>query len=265
MRLLSIFILHILLCIDITYAQDLILGAGSHNGVNVTSSDNADNTSAQNTISSKGFMPNLNAASRFLSQATFGPSLEDIQIIASQGLENWIDDQFALPIPFDLVDRIAIDKELKNTALNDPDATAFSYYWRFAWWHYIMTSNDELRQRIAFALSEFFVISDKSSFGDNAFALGSYYDMLHEHSFGNYRELIEAVTFHLSMGEYLTYLNNTKADTVYQIDYGVTPVDTLSVQFIFPDENYARELTILMGRVRRMKKAVIFLHMTIEI
>jgi len=90
-----------------------------------------------------------------------------------------------------------------------------------------MSSQDDLRQRVAFALSELFVISRFSSFGNEPYAFSDYYDIFLENAFGNYRDLMDLVTYHPAMSRYLTYLNNPKSD----------PSNNT-----FPDENYAREL-----------------------
>ena len=63
-------------------------------------------------------------------------------------------------------------------------------------------------------------------------ALANYYDLLLDHSFGNYRDLIEAITLHPAMGVYLTHMNNPKSDVRFNR---------------FPDENYAREIMQLFS------------------
>ena len=90
-----------------------------------------------------------------------------------------------------------------------------------------MESDDVLRQRVAFALSEILVISRFSGFGDESYAFSTFYDIFLNHAFGNYRDILEDVTYNPAMGEYLTYLNNPKSDTM---------------EGTFPDENYAREV-----------------------
>jgi uncharacterized protein (DUF1800 family) len=242
--------LTILLCIffiTISTSQDLVLGQGQNERVVVTTSSNAQNTSGANTTDSQGFLPNLNSASRFLSQATFGPNFEAIESIASIGFENWIEAQFEEPRQGTLIDGVVNYKNQKNTAEGTPNEGAYNYYWDFSFFQYHMSSNDLLRQRVALALSEFFVISQFSSFGDNAYALATYYDMLMDGAFGNYRDLLGDVTFHPAMGEYLTFMNNPKSDTLYDLIWEVWPPDTLSVQYIFPDENYAREVMQLFS------------------
>jgi uncharacterized protein (DUF1800 family) len=85
---------------------------------------------------------------------------------------------------------------------------------------------------VAFALSETFVVSRISSFGNNPYALASYYDVLMKNAFGNYRTLIDSVTYHPSMAVYLTYMNNHATNVAGKI---------------FPDENYAREVMQLFS------------------
>ncbi len=227
--------------------QDITLGQGNNDAIVVTTSSSTNNTNGANTVNSQGFVPNLNASSRFLSQATFGPNFSDIESISSQGIESWIDTQLSLGRGPSLVSKVIELKNIKNQAEGTPFSGAFDYFWDIAWWNYAMTSEDDLRQRVALALSEFFVVSIFSSFGDNAYALASYYDMLLNNSFNNYRTLLDSVTYHPAMGEYLTYMNNSRADTIYTFDWEVWPPDTLSVQYTFPDENYAREVMQLFS------------------
>ncbi len=99
--------------------------------------------------------------------------------------------------------------------------------WEYAWWQYHMTQPDLLHQKIALALSEIIVISTKSAFSNDTYAFGSFYDIFMTHAFGNYRDIIQEVTYHPAMGSYLTYLANPKSDTINNI---------------FPDEKYAREV-----------------------
>lgn len=211
-------------------SQQMVIGMGETDGVIVTSSSSSSQTDENNTLNSQGFLPNLNAASRFLSQATFGSGYDDITQLSQDGLENWIDDQFNINRPFQFTDR-TLGYHL--TRLNNGhDIFAPRSFFDFSWWHYHMTGDDVLRQRVAFALSEFFVVSEFSAFGDNSYALDTYYDMLLDGAFGNYRELLEDVTFHPAMAQYLTYMGNPKTN----VSEGT-----------FPDENYAREVMQLFS------------------
>jgi len=241
------FILVAVLLVFESIAQEVVLGQGNNASIVVTTSENAMNSNGQSTTSSQGFLPNMNASSRFLSQASYGPNMEDIQALGSMGIENWIDDQFNQPRAFQLMDSVFGFTAIKNIAENDTDGGPHDYYLDFSWWQYAMSSPDVLRQRLAFALSELFVISRFSSFGDNAYALGTYYDMLLNNCFSNYRTLLDSVTYHSAMGQYLTFMNNSKTDTIYELDWNFWPPDTLSTQYVFPDENYAREVMQLFS------------------
>jgi len=207
--------------------QSYVLGQGQYNGTVVQSSDQETEGQAESTLSEYGFMPNLNAASRFLSQASLGHSLEDIQDVANMGIEDWIDDQFEKPIAFNMIDRVIEYHDYVRDSLNNPFAGQSIRFLDYTWWQYHMSSDDVLRQRIAFALTEILVISRFSVFSNESYAFSTYYDIFLNHAFGNYRDILQEVTFNPAMGEYLTYLNNPKSDTV---------------QGTFPDENYAREV-----------------------
>jgi uncharacterized protein (DUF1800 family) len=92
---------------------------------------------------------------------------------------------------------------------------------------------DQLRQRVAFALSEIFVVSTKNTLIDQ-FPNGQayYYDVLVNDAFANYRQLLEDVTLSPAMGVYLNMLGNQRTD---------------STRNIHPDENYAREVNQLFS------------------
>jgi uncharacterized protein (DUF1800 family) len=181
-----------------------------------------------------------NAAARFLTQATFGPTPDDIAHLRAIGYRAWIDEQFAMPVstqePYlDWVNglpsfpegnnRVTDDTRLEIWSINavgTPDPSRS-----------MQIAGDQLRQRIAFALSEIFVVSNKNgTLRYQPWALASWYDMLSSHAFGNYRNLLEDVTLHPAMGVYLSHIQNQKADPVRNIR---------------PDENYAREVMQLFS------------------
>ena len=215
----------------------VILGSGNTNNINVTTSDNGSGGDGLETLNGAGFLPNETAASRFLSQATLGADLETIQATAQMSFAQWIDEQFNMQPSFNLCD---FTRDITIMALDssfsmggDPnDIEVQRWYWHSAWWQYTMESPDVLRNRVALALSEIFVISELPTLDDVPLALPNYYDMLLEHSFGNYRDLLEDVTLHPAMGLYLTHVNNPKADSSLNR---------------FPDENYAREIMQLFS------------------
>jgi uncharacterized protein (DUF1800 family) len=163
-------------------------------------------------------------SARFLAQATLGANWEEIHRTADMGLEGWLDEQFDRPIgyhqPF-LDDRAQLGLEV------------LAEHRRWSWWEQIMDGPDPLRQRIALALSEHFVVSDSmGQIRDNPRGLANYYDMLLENAFGNYRDLLFDVTVHPIMGVYLSHLRNEKSNPSIGR---------------FPDENYAREIMQLFS------------------
>lgn len=173
--------------------------------------------------------------SRFLTQATFGPTEADIlALVSSNGdFASWIDAQMALPL---VNTRQALDKRMRLVDLNPSDESSFEFdvVWRKQMflsdvlWDTFVRGNDQLRQRVAFALSQIFVISEVSdALYNDTRGIAKYHDIMAQHAFGNYRDLLEAVTTNPMMGEYLSMVRNEKADPSRNIR---------------PDENYAREM-----------------------
>ncbi|MEM7802520.1 MAG: DUF1800 family protein, partial [Chloroflexota bacterium] len=104
---------------------------------------------------------------------------------------------------------------------------------RSAWWQALMTNPDQLRQRVANALSQIMVISTRpDELEDLGTAIGSFHDMLLRHAFGNFRDLLYDVTLHPAMGFYLSHAGNQRSDSSINR---------------FPDENYAREIMQLFS------------------
>ena len=190
-----------------------------------------------------------NGASRFLTQATFGPSPSDIAalraIVPSGGktrYELWIDDQFTKPASDTL-------PEVLRTERSDAQGgSAFDETLLFnAWWRNSITGADQLRQRAAFALSEIHVVSAQGPLDNNGRALAFFYDMLNDHAFGNFRDLLEATTLSWTMGRYLDMFRNDKPDlTIGRI----------------PNENYAREIKQLfsIGLFRKWPDGTLMLN-----
>ena len=205
----------------------LIIGYGAHTGVSVMGSSSTPPGSPENTLNQVGFLPNENAASRFLGQATIGYDYADISDVTQMGIEDWIENQLTMQGSFAILTKIRqYHKIIKDSTFNT-SALVGNRPWDYAWWQYLMTSQDALRQRVALALSEMLVVSEISGFGSNAYALGTYYDILLNNSFGNYRDILNDVTYRPAMGVYLTFLNNPKSNPAINQ---------------FPDENYSREL-----------------------
>ncbi|WP_084080881.1 DUF1800 domain-containing protein [Edaphobacter aggregans] len=152
------------------------------------------------------------AAARLLDQTTFGPTLSAIQHVQQVGITAYLNEQFDIPTT-------------RMPAIPNPpvpmcpDATyrcVQSYFWQNA-----LTANDQLRQRVGFALSEIFVVSTNMV---NARAIPSYQNMLADDAFGNFRQLIRDVAVSNAMGTYLNMLNS-----------GAPPPNEIA------NENFARE------------------------
>lgn len=159
-------------------------------------------------------------AARLLTQATFGASLNEINRVAAMTPAAYLDEQF----------NIAQTSHL-NTVRNDPlyPTTPYSVMTPSIWKQYF-EAPDQLRQRVANALSQIMVISmNNNTIGDQACAPASYLDLLGANAFGNFRNLIKDVTLSPAMGEYLDMKGSAKAD-----------LDPRSPTI--PSENYAREL-----------------------
>jgi len=165
-------------------------------------------------------------AFRFLEQTTFGPTQADVDHLVALGrnsdpYEAWIDEQMA--IAPSLLLPVLEAKRASGTTSNGPLHTAR----QDAWFRTAVIGPDQLRQRVAFALSEIMVVSQRGALFQMPLALAGYYDVLARNAFGNFRQLMEEVTLHPAMGVYLSMLGNQKPDAVRNIR---------------PDENYAREL-----------------------
>ncbi len=240
----------LLLSLNIT-AQEEFFGAGSDAGITVTSSSSAFGTNPENTINGEGMDAPRMEASRFLSQATIGYHETDVDRVLEIGMDAWIEEQMALttsqllPQMEDIYDDVSgwwydylleeymerypntpITDEIEE-ALRDEIPDDWALHYNYSWWQNTFTSEDNYRQRAAYALSQIFVVSIFSDLGGHADALCGYYDILLRNAFGNFRDLLEEITFSPSMGLYLSHLNNPRS---------------IPDQNLHPDENYAREI-----------------------
>lgn len=177
-------------------------------------------------------------ASRFLQQATYGATPSEIGRVASLGYAGWIDDQFTRPATLHLEVHQGLQAELgPHFTLQADRDCQFSYGCNLsrhdAWTQIAVNGNDQLRQRVAFALSQFFVISDASdNVGYSHLAVSDYYDSLAVNAFGSHRALLEDIALHPLMGRYLGMLQNEKANPSRNTE---------------PDENFAREVMQLFS------------------
>jgi uncharacterized protein (DUF1800 family) len=152
----------------------------------------------------------FNVASRFLDQAAFGPDAATIAHVQTVGLNGYLNEQFSAPIsPYP-------DPATTAFGINQVQARFFSN---------AVHGQDQLRQRVAFALGQIFVVS--AIVEGTPTQLVPYLQILQNDAFGNFRALMNDVTLSPTMGEYLNMANNDKAD----LTRGTRA-----------NENYAREL-----------------------
>jgi uncharacterized protein (DUF1800 family) len=187
-------------------------------GVTTVSVDvvNPDPGGTTSTVVSAQVQASLQSAARLLDQATFGPTLTDIAHVQTVGLQGYLNEQFAMT------------PTLEPDITTPPPtlcATNTIPCQQAEWWQAALTAPDQLRQRVAFAMSEMFVISTNS---DNARAVTTYQNTLVNDAFGNFYNMMKDVTLSPGMGAYLNMLNSAKPGTIG----GVLQI---------ANENYARE------------------------
>ncbi len=183
-------------------------------------------------------------ASHFLSQATFGPTVDTVTALASRikaigrdaAFNEWIDDQFTRPniSPLDLgMEMLLRDGEESNVSNHASDTLLQNprYYREHTWWHQAVMGESQLLSRMAWALYQ--IMPAYSS--DNLHgwrSSTSYREVLRNSAFGTHRDLLENITYNPVMASMLSHMKNDKGD------------ESLG---IFPDENYAREVMQLFS------------------
>lgn len=164
-------------------------------------------------------------AVRLLYQGTFGPRDGDIDALLQQGAAAWLEEQITMGLHSYTSAWKAIAADF-----NDIDSGVNANFRQLSHETFMLnalSSPDQLRQRMTYALSQMFVISDQFDFaGQDELTMG-YADTLHRNAFGNYRDLLREVTLHPAMGMFLAMLGNEKSDPERNIR---------------PDENFAREV-----------------------
>jgi uncharacterized protein (DUF1800 family) len=228
-------------------AESITLTVSAGSGYTVGSAATAGATLLNETATSP---PSPKAAARFLLQAAFGPDQDDpadpdqvpenVESLQQSGLAAWIDDQFTRPVG-------RLQPFVEWAEANENTLQLYGDSKNYAWWNRAMgvpllrpdappaqaQLPDPLRQRVAFALSQIFVISDRlEDLAVEPAGMAHFYDHLLAHSFGNFRDLLRGVALHPCMGLYLSHLGNRKADPAARV---------------FPDENFAREIMQLFS------------------
>ncbi|MEM7513447.1 MAG: DUF1800 family protein [Bacteroidota bacterium] len=216
------------------------LGGGHQNEVAVTVSSASGSATGLMTID--GFpIQNQNQladASRFLAQATLGADYATIQMTAAMGYDAWMEEQFALP-PIAMLNEMFRMETIYKPILEEGEEAEeigpnIGVNWFHAGWiDQHLKSPDLLRQKMAFSLSQIFVVNDASDLAEDfGQGLAGFYDLLSRNAFGDYQNLLTDVTLSPAMGFFLSHYDNPKADPVNNIQ---------------PDENYAREIMQLFS------------------
>lgn len=187
-------------------------------------------------------------AFRILEQATFGPTDDDLKAVQTLGTAKWIEQQLNSSSAYDsssdshqshLQRYKAIAKMAEPSTYSSESDFNNNYHGRTsdyqtaAWFDNVLHGKDQLRQRVAFALSELIVISgSKQRTRFRGDSLASYYDILAKHAFGNFRNLMGEISRSPGMGVFLSHQGNKKFN---------------SSSNTHPDENFARELMQLFS------------------
>lgn len=178
-------------------------------------------------------------AARFLTQASFGPTMADIERVQQLGYAAWIDEQMAEPATL----HSAYIKEIQADYFgprigggynaSPTDEFIFGNNLMTAFARAAIQGEDQLRQRVAFALSQILVASRRDANLENQpLGMSDFYDIFVRRAFGNYRDVLQDVALHPCMGRYLSHVGNQKA--IPEINQ-------------YPDENFAREVMQLFS------------------
>ena len=161
-------------------------------------------------------------AARFLMQTSFGPTEDTILALTNLGYERWLNQQFNAPISYHL----DFQRDVLNSVNNNGQVSGAIFD---SWALVSANADDQLRQRMAFLWSELFVIS-RLTMRTGVRGFIDYYDVLLDHSFDNFRDLLETVTLNSMMGAYLSTQRNRRRDL------------NANPPVVRADENYAREV-----------------------
>lgn len=181
---------------------------------------------------------------RFLQQTSFGPTPAALARVQQLGIPVYLEEQFAAPASG------YPDSDYYYLSLDESDTCSFAasrsspvyvcardqltlFKLRNQFFTNALSRNDQLRQRVAWALSQFFVVSGmKDPDMETAYVQARYHQILFDEAFGNFESLLERVTRSAQMGHYLDLIDNAKANPAKGTE---------------PNENFARELLQLFS------------------
>lgn len=169
---------------------------------------------------------------RFLEQATWGPTPALIEHVRRIGYEQFLEEQFAAPASsYPTLPLYPTTRDTaacpNGSACQRDNYTLYPLQNRF--FVNALYGEDQLRQRVAFALHQIIVVSGVEVTQPSWMA--PYLQVLDRHAFGSYRQLLDEITRNPAMGNYLDVNGNTRTR---------------------PNENYAREILQLfsLGTIR---------------
>lgn len=164
-------------------------------------------------------------ASRFLLQAQFNVTDADLASVKANGYVSYLNAKFNEALG---QTGVAWLDSRGHNRITDQQTYFWPQYGDFMIWNQLLSGPDQLRKRMALALSEFFVVSLSPIDGFfPPYVIGAYWDLLCANAFGNFRELLEKITLNAGMGFFLNTRGNLKEDPATGRQ---------------PDENYAREI-----------------------
>lgn len=162
-------------------------------------------------------------SARFLLMATFGPTEAEIDQLMIDGYREWFAQQGREPVS---LTRPILEARAQASLSN------YASHRVFAWRSAAVRGADQLRQRMAFALSQILVCSDAPSGVGHALSMAEYQDILARNALGDFRQLLEDVALSGAMGKYLSMAKNRQGNAASNTR---------------PDENFAREILQLFS------------------
>jgi uncharacterized protein (DUF1800 family) len=166
-------------------------------------------TTSKTAVVTSGQVATPVATVRFLEESTFGPTPTLVNQVEQTGFTPFLNDEFNAPA----------------STYPDPAATVTDLTpTQKIFFTNALTGPDQLRQRVAFALSEIWVTSGNTIPPQG---MAPYMRLLLQDAFANYRTIMNDVTLSPAMGDYLNMVNNDKPSTMANTH---------------ANENYAREL-----------------------
>jgi hypothetical protein len=173
-------------------------------------------------------------AVRFLEQSTFGPTEALVASVQDAGFSSFLDAQFAAEESSLGTYPVILQSSAVVCPVSAPSSCFRDNFSAFLpavqLFHNALLGEDQLRQRVGFALSQIFVISDEDV--QTTYGMADYQQLLLTDAFLNFRQILQDVSLSPAMGRYLNMVNNDKANPA---------------KGTHPNENYARELLQLFS------------------